>query len=138
MKKEIKICMSPYKIVYSVLFLLLFSLAMGVAVIPEIGRTIIPGAAILAFVFCAETRVMDQSGQRWEIFLLKPLSGRICTIYRRWLIQVLYLYVLFLVWYFVFFWQNPYPIRERPLETEYGYYAVALLGTILFLSLIHI
>ena len=37
MKKEIKICMSPYKIVYSVLFLLLFSLAMGVAVIPEIG-----------------------------------------------------------------------------------------------------
>ena len=41
MKKEIKICMSPYKIVYSGLFLLLFSLAMGVAVIPEIGRTII-------------------------------------------------------------------------------------------------
>lgn len=79
---------------------------------------------------------MDQSGQRWEIFLLKPLSGRICTIYRRWLIQVLYLYVLFLVWYFVFFWQNPYPIRERPLETEYGYYAVALLGTILFWSLL--
>ena len=33
MKKEIKICMSPYKIVYSVLFLLLFSLAMGVAVV---------------------------------------------------------------------------------------------------------
>lgn len=51
MKKEIKICMSPYKIVYSVLFLLLFSLAMGVAVIPEIGRTIIRGRQFLRLYF---------------------------------------------------------------------------------------
>ena len=101
--------------------------------IPEIGRTIIPGAAILAFVFLCGDK---GDGSKWsavgDLFSSSPCQAGSAMIYRRWLIQVLYLYVLFLVWYFVFFLANPYPIRERPLETEYGYYAVALAGRFCF------
>ena len=66
MKKEWKICIAPYKLAYSILFLLLFALVRGVTLTSEIGPALMPGVAVLASVFCAETSVMDRNGQRGE------------------------------------------------------------------------
>ncbi len=138
MKKEWKICIAPYKLAYSFLFLLLFALVRGVTLTSEIGPALMPGVAVLASVFCAETSVMDRNGQRWEIICLKPEKNRIRMIYRRWIIQAVYLYVTALVAYFTFYWQKPYRMIERTFASEYGDYAAALAGTVLFWSLISV
>ena len=138
MKKEWKICIAPYKLAYSILFLLLFALVRGVTLTSEIGPALMPGVAVLASVFCAETSVMDRNGQRWEIICLKPEKNRIRMIYRRWIIQAVYLYVTALAAYFTFYWQKPYRMIERTFASEYGGYAAALAGTVLFLSLISV
>ena len=77
MKKEWKICIAPYKLAYSILFLLLFALVRGVTLTSEIGPALMPGVAVLASVFCAETSVMDRNGQRWEIICLKPKKNTV-------------------------------------------------------------
>lgn len=138
MKKEWKICIAPYKLAYSIFFLLLFALVRGVTLTSEIGPALMTGVAVLASVFCAETSVMDRNGQRWEIICLKPEKNRIRMIYRRWIIQAVYLYVVALAAYFAFYWQKPYRMIERTLASEYGAYAAALAGTILFWSLISV
>lgn len=138
MKKEWKICIAPYKLAYSILFLLLFALVRGVTMTSEIGPALMPGVAVLASVFCAETSVMDRNGQRWEIICLKPEKNRIRMIYRRWILQAVYLYVTALAAYFAFFWQKPYRMIKRTFVSEYGGYVAALAGTILFWSLISV
>ena len=138
MKKEWNICMAPYKLAYSVLFLFLFALFRGVMLTSEIGPALLPGVAVLASIFCAETSVMDRHGQRWEIICLKPEKNRIRMIYRRWILQAAYLYGIALAAYFAFYWQKPYRMTERTFASEYGGYAAALAGTVLFWSLISI
>ncbi len=138
MKKEWKICIAPYKLAYSILFLLLFALVRGVTLTSEIGPALMPGVAVLASVFCAETSVMDRNGQRWEIICLKPEKNRIRMIYRRWIIQAVYLCVTALAAYFTFYWQKPYRMIERTFASEYSGYAAALAGTVLFWSLISV
>ncbi len=128
----------PYKLTYSILFLLLFALVRGVTLTSEIGPALMPGVAVLASVFCAETSVMDRNGQRWEIICLKPEKNRIRMIYRRWIIQAVYLYVTALAAYFTFYWQKSYRMIERTFASEYGGYAAALAGTVLFWSLISV
>lgn len=138
MKKEWNICMASYKLAYSVLFLFLFALFRGVMLTSEIGPALLPGVAVLASIFCAETSVMDRHGQRWEIICLKPEKNRIRMIYRRWILQAAYLYGIALAAYFAFYWQKPYRMTERTFASEYGGYAAALAGTVLFWSLISI
>ena len=138
MKKEWNICMAPYKLAYSVLFLFLFALFRGVMLTSEIGPALLPGVAVLASIFCAETSVMDRHGQRWEIICLKPENNRNRMIYRRWILQAAYLYGIAQAAYFAFYWQKPYRMTERTFASEYGGYAAALAGTVLFWSLISI
>ena len=50
----------------------------------------------------------------------------------------MYLYVTALAAYFTFYWQKPYRMIERTFASEYGGYAAALAGTVLFWSLISV
>lgn len=132
MRMESKICLAPYKIAYSICYLILLSLIRPVVYVDEIGVAMDPNVALLAVVFCAETYVMERSARRWEIFTLFSRREKTRVILRRFLIQAGYLWGLSLAGYFLFFWQKPYALSEVPFWKEYVEYAVAAAGTVLF------
>lgn len=134
LKQEIKICLPPYKMVYSVMFFVILSLIRGITLTGEIGGALDANAALLAVVFCAETYVMERSSGRWEIFVLYPERNRAKTVMRRLLIQNVYLCVLSYIGFFFFFWQKPVLLSDNSLLFQYGMYMLAVTGTILFWS----
>lgn len=134
MKQDIKICLPLYKLVYSVMFLIILSLVRGISTVFEIGGALDSNIALLAIVFCAETYVMEKSGGRGEIFRLFPVKNRVKAVRRRLLIQNLYLYLLSYIGFFFFFWQRPQNMIGISFWYEYGTYMLAVTGTILFWS----
>lgn len=136
MKQDIKICFPVYKIVYSVMFLIILSLVRGISSIGEIGGTLDSNIALLAVVFCAETYVMEKSGGRWEIFSLFPIKNRIKTVRRRLLVQNFYLCALSYIGFFFFFWQSPRLSEGESLIHEYSFYILAVTCTIFFWSML--
>ena len=91
MKRELKICLPVYKIVYSVCYLVILSVIQGVAYIDEIGGALDANIALLAVVFCAETYVMERSGKRTEIIGLYPRKRKAHMVFRRMAVQTVYL-----------------------------------------------
>lgn len=134
MKQDVKICLPLYKLVYSVMFLIILSLVRGISAVFEIGGALDSNIALLAIVFCAETYVMEKSGGRGEIFTLFPAKNRVKAVRRRLLIQNLYLYLLSYIGFFFFFWQRPQDMVGVSFWYEYGTYMLAVTGTILFWS----
>lgn len=134
MRQEIKICLPMYKIVYSVLFLVILSLVRGVTDIREIGITLDTNIALLAVVFCAETYIMERGGKRWEIFALYPMKNKKQCIFRRLMIQNVYLWLMSYIGYFFFYWQSPVNMGKESFGLIYGSYMAAVTVTILFWS----
>ena len=55
LKKEIKICLPIYKLIYSMSFILILSFVRGIESVNEIGAVIQAPIALLAVIFCADT-----------------------------------------------------------------------------------
>lgn len=132
MKQEIKICLPGYKIWYALFYVGMLSLIRGIADVEEIGIALDANLALLAIVFCAETYMMEHSGERWEVFSLFPLRNRSRAVYRRFVIQIAYLCLLSYLGYFLFYWQRPVLRGENSLILLYGSYFLAVTVTVLF------
>lgn len=133
--KNIKICLPAYKIIYSILFLIILALVRGISSVFEIGITMDPYVAILAVVFCADTYEIEYREKRWEIVQLRPLKSQIKMIYQRLFIQICYLSILSCIGYGFFYWQKPRNYVDVSSITLYGMFLVAVIVSIIYWSI---
>lgn len=138
MRKEIKICLPFYKMVYSIFFIMVLSLIRGVSFTVEIGVALEPQMAILAAVFCADTYVQEIASGRSEVERLYPMKKRMLSLFQRMGIQEIYLLILSAVGYGMFYAiQKPIPFYRTPSFTgsEVGMfllYLAAITVTLIF------
>lgn len=132
MKKELKICMPVYKLVYASIFTVLLSLVRGIMDTTEIGIALEPYMALLAIVFCADTYEMEYRGGRWEIFRLYPVKIRALAVRRRLIIQTAAICALAYAGYGLFYLQTPANYTQQSPILQYAVYLFAVTVTILF------
>ena len=108
MKHEIKISLPFYKIAYALFFVVILSLVRGVVYTFEIGIALEAPMAILAASFCADTYTQEITSKRSEVQRLCPMKKRMYCIYRRIVIQEIFLLSVAVIGYELFFlFQNP-------------------------------
>ena len=103
MKKEMKIILPVYKMVYAFAFVVILSLIRGVVFTNEIGLSIEGPFAILIAVFCADTYVQEITSNRSEVQRLYQIKKRIYSIIQRLMIQGTFLLLLAVLGYGLFF-----------------------------------
>ncbi|MGI6006653.1 MAG: hypothetical protein ACOX8E_04065 [Ruminococcus sp.] len=132
MKKDVKICMPAYKILYALAFTVILSMIRGVVYESEIGAALEPPMGLLALVFCADTYLTEISSGRNEVLRLalpERVSG---AMRRRFLAETFCLFLLSLMGYGLFHWQRPLCASDREALVLLGIYAFCSAGTILF------
>lgn len=108
LKYEIKISLPFYKIAYAVFFAVMLSLVRGVTYSNEIGIALEAPMAILAATFCADIYTQEITSKRAEVQRLYPMKKRMYCIYRRFVIQEIFLLFVAVIGYGLFFlFQNP-------------------------------
>lgn len=100
---EIKIVLPFQKQACVVFFVVILSLVRGVTYSDEIGIALEAPMAILALIFCADTYTQEIVSKRSEIQRLCPMKKRIHSIYRRIVIQEIFLLSVAAVGYGLFF-----------------------------------
>ena len=119
LKHEIKISLPLYKIVYAAFFVVVLSLVRGVVYTFEIGIALEAPMAILAASFCADTYTQEIISKRSEVQRLCPMKKRVYCIYRRIVIQEIFLLAVAVIGYGLFFlFQNPRTIVAEQNITE--------------------
>ncbi len=142
MKYEVKISLPVYKISYAVFFIVMLSLVRGVTDSYEIGIASEAPMAMLAVCVFADTYTKEITSMRSEIWRLRPLKKRMYSIYRRIVIQWIFLLFAAVVGYGLFFlFQNPRTIDmgQNSLENETGQFFIylsAIAVTLLFWGLL--
>ena len=134
MKKEMKIVLLVYKMVYAFAFVVILSLIRGVVFTNEIGLSIEAPFAILTAVFCADTYVQEITSKRSEVHRLYRIKKRIHSIMKRMMIQEVFLLLLAVLGYGLFFvFQKPitHPVTESELLQFISYF-LAIAVTIFF------
>ena len=119
--REMKIALTLQKLAYAVFFVVILSLVRGVAYSNEIGIALEAPMALLAFTFCADTYAQEIAGKRSEIWRLCPMKKRMRSIYRRIVIQEMFLLAVAVLGYGLFFlFQKPsiYGTGQSGLESE--------------------
>ena len=108
MKHEIKISLPFYKIAFAIFFIVILSLVRGVVYTFEIGIALEATMAILAASFCADTYTQEIISRRSEVQRLCPMKKRMYCIYRRIVIQEIFLLAAAVIGYGLFLlFQNP-------------------------------
>ncbi len=108
LKYEMKISLPFYKIAYAVFFAVMLSLVRGVTYSHEIGIALEAPMAILAVTFCADIYTQEITSKRTEVQRLYPMEKRMHCIYRRLVIQEIFLLSVAVLGYGLFFlFQNP-------------------------------
>lgn len=130
MKKELKICLPLYKIIYSLVFVVILSIIRGIVYVNEIGIAMEPAIALLAMVFCADTYTIEIDSKRNEILKLSSMKKLSASIRRRVLIQMVCLLVISMIGYGLFYWQKP--ISNLDTMAQFGMFVIAMIGTISF------
>lgn len=134
MKKEMKIVLPVYKMVYAFAFVVILSLIRGVVFTNEIGLSIEAPFAILTAVFCADTYVQEITSKRSEVHRLYRIKNRIHSIMKRMMIQEVFLLLLAVLGYGLFFvFQKPitHPVTESEI-LQFIVYFGAIVVTIFF------
>lgn len=119
MKSEIKIVLPFYKIAYAFSFITILSLIRGITYTYEVGIAIEAPAALLVFVFCADTYVQEIVSRRSEIYCLYPMKKRTASVFKRLLIQAAFLIFLEILGYVLFLvFQKPitHPVTESEIK----------------------
>lgn len=114
MKYEMKISLPIYKIIYAGFFVVILSLVRGVSYSVEVGIAMEAPMAMLAAVFCADTYTQEIVSKRSEIQRLSPMKRRMHSIYRRIVIQEVFLFFLALIGYGLFF------VFQKPSVSVFG------------------
>ena len=138
MKKEMKIVLPVYKMVYAFAFVVILSLIRGVVFTNEIGLSIEGPFAILTAVFCADTYVQEIRSKRFEVHRLYPLKKRFFSMTKRLVIQELFLLLLAVAGYGLFFvFQKPMTHPGTKSEwTQFAAYFFAITVTVFFWSVL--
>lgn len=142
MKYEMKISLPVYKIVYAVFFVVMLSLVRGVTYSNEVGIALEPPMAILAATFCADTYIQEITSKRSEVQRLCPMKRRMHCIYRRIMIQEIFLLAVAVLGYGLFFlFQKPrlFDIGLNILENEtylFFWYFASIMVTLGFWGLL--
>ena len=134
MKKEMKIVLPVYKMVYAFAFVVILSLIRGVVFTNEIGLSIEAPFAILTAVFCADTYVQEITSKRSEVHRLYRIKKRIHSIMKRMMIQEVFLLLLAVLGYGLFFvFQKPitHPVTESEI-LQFIVYFGAIVVTVFF------
>ncbi len=119
MRKEIKICLPVYKIVYSVCFVILLSLVRGITYSEETGPAMEGPVAILAFAFCADTYVQEIVSSRIQVLCLCPVKRRAVSLYVRIAVQSVYVILLSAAGYgFFYLFQKPIKMSAELSEAH--------------------
>lgn len=117
MKKEMKIVLPVYKMVYASAFVVILSLIRGVVFTNEIGLSIEGPFALLTAVFCADTYVQEITSRCSEVHRLYRIKKRIHSIMQRMMIQEVFLLLLAVLGYGLFFvFQKPVTHPETESE----------------------
>ncbi len=114
MKYEIKISLPVYKIIYAAFFVMILSIVRGVTYSYEIGIALEAPMAILAAVFCADAYTQEITAKRSEVQRLYPMKKRIYSVFRRMMIQEIFLVLLAVIGYGLFF------LFQHPRVSEMG------------------
>lgn len=113
MKKEAKISLPVYKLVYAFCFTVVLSLIRGVVFTYEVGIAMEAPMAVLALVFCADTYTQEITSGRSEVLRLCPMRKRLCSVLARMGIQEGVLFLLSAAGYgFFCLFQAPMPFYK--------------------------
>lgn len=108
MIQEMKIALPIQKQAYAVFFVIILSLVRGVTYSGEIGIALEAPMAVLALTFCADTYTQEIVSRRSEVWRLRPMKKRTNSIYRRIVVQEIFLLAVAAASYGLFFlFQNP-------------------------------
>lgn len=119
--REMNISLTLQKQAYAVFFAVILSLVRGVTYTNEVGIALEAPMAILAFTFCADTYTQEITSRRSEIWRLCPMKKRMHSIYRRMVIQVMFLLAVAVASYGLFFlFQDPsiYGVEQSGIANE--------------------
>lgn len=106
--QEMKISLTFQKQAYAIFFAVILSLVRGITYSAEVGIALEPPMAILALTFCADTYTQEIVSRRSEIWRLRPMKKRLNSIYRRIVVQEIFLLAVAAASYGLFFlFQNP-------------------------------
>ncbi len=142
MRREMKISLTFQKQAYAVFYVVILSLVRGVTYSNEIGIALEAPMAFLAFTFCADTYTQEIAGKRSEIWRLYPMKKRTYAIYRRIVIQEMFLLAAAAASYGLFIlFQNPFlnGLGQGSLESEvcqFLVYFAAIAVTLAFWGLL--
>lgn len=126
---EAKISLPVYKVSYAVFFIIMLSLVRGVTDSYEIGIALEAPMAILAVCVLADTYTKEITSKRSDIWRLRPMKKKMFFIYRRVVIQEIFLLFVAVIGYGLFYlFQNPRTIgmRQNSLGNETGQFLVYL------------
>lgn len=142
LKYETKIVLPSYKIAYAVCFMIILSLIRSVVYSNEVGIAMEAPMAIFAAIFCADTYTKEIASKRSEIQRLYPMKKRVFSIYKRLMIQGIFLLALSVIGYGLFFaFQSPsmMDMKSGALEAEinmFFHFLLAIMVTISFWGLL--
>ena len=106
--QEMKISLTVGKQAYAIFFVVILSLVRGVTDSDEVGIALEAPMAALALTFCADTYTQEIVSRRSEIWRLCPMKRRVRAVYRRMVIQEVFLLFVAAAGYGLFFlFQNP-------------------------------
>ena len=134
MKKEMKIVLPVYKMVYAFAFVVILSLIRGVVFTNEIGLSIEAPFAILTAVFLCGYLCTGNYQQTFRSAQLYRIKKRIHSIMKRMMIQEVFLLLLAVLGYGLFFvFQKPitHPVTESEI-LQFIVYFGAIVVTIFF------
>lgn len=137
MRNEAKISLPVYKISYAVFFIVILSMVRGVTFSFEIGIALEAPMAMLAACVLADTYTKEITSKRSEIWRLYPVKKKIYSIYKRIVIQEIFLLSAAVAGYGLFFlFQNPRRIGmgQNSLENETGQFFLYLTAIVVTLG----
>ena len=102
MKYELKIALPMYKIIYSMLFMVIIILVRPIMSYNEIVSVLESSVALLAGVYMADIYYMEYMNERISTYSLFPIKQKRGSILKRAFISQLYLIVLVAVFYWGF------------------------------------
>lgn len=132
MRKEMKICLPVYKVLYSAAFIVILSIIRGISRISEIGLAMEPPVGLLALVFCADTYWIEIQSKRAEVFKLCPLKKQAGAVRKRLAIQMVFLTGCSAMGYGMFYWQKPMAVTGGEQLAEFLVFLAAITVTIMF------
>lgn len=137
MKYNFKISLPLYKMLYSIAFMLLFALIRPTTTISEILVVIEPNVCLLAIIFISDVFYCEIRENRIDVFYMFPEQHKYKTIMQRFLIDIMYLILLVVVFFWVYVAFQRLHNNSLLLDgilSIYGYTILSCFMTMLFFA----